>query len=57
VSKLLKVSPAADDNIDFVTNKMSEFFKFRNKPELFQEFREKEEVMECSEQLNLKKKV
>ena len=53
----MKVSPAADDNIDFVTNKMSEFFKFRNKPELFQEFREKEEVMECSEQLNLKKKV
>lgn len=57
MSKLLKVSPAADDNIDHVTNKMSEFFKFRNKPELFQEFREKEEEMECSEQLNLKKKV
>ncbi len=50
-------SPDGDDNIEFVANKMSEFFKFRNKPELFQEFKEREEVMECSEQLTLKKKV
>ena len=36
------VSPDGEDNIDFVTNKMSEFFKFRNKPELFLEFKERE---------------